>query len=284
MTLSYRSRRGEFSTCRVRFDPTSKPYYIDSMRRPRPIRDVPIVTLLTDFGLTDSYVAEMKGVLLGKCPMARVVDVTHQVPPQDVLAGSVVLERVLRVFPKGTVHLAVVDPGVGTRRGLLLAKINHQYVLCPDNGLITWAWRRLGGGKAHELKWRTAKVSATFHGRDVLAPAAAELACGRGGLKGREVDPVLLDLWPAEAGALMARVISIDRFGNAVTNVPAEVGVRRLRTGRRWVAVRRTYSDVAVGQPVALIGSSGLLEVAVRGGSAAVKLGLKVGQTLAIDN
>src|SRR5215218_4766646 len=112
--------------------------------RPRPVPDVPpIVTLTTDFGTRDSYVAEVKGVLLSHCPAARIVDVTHDLPPQDVLAGSVVLERTLRAFPKGTIHIAVVDPGVGTDRKLLLVEVKGQYVFCPDNGLITWAWRRL---------------------------------------------------------------------------------------------------------------------------------------------
>jgi S-adenosylmethionine hydrolase len=283
MTFSYRSGQGEFSTCRVGFDPTNEPYYIRSMRRPGPNRDVSIVTLLTDFGLRDSYVAEMKGVLLAKCPGAQVVDVTHEVPPQDVLAASITLERVLRVFPKGTIHVAVVDPGVGTHRRLLLAEVNRQYVLCPDNGLITWPWRRLGG-IAHELSVRTNDVSATFHGRDILAPAAAALARGRGGgLRGSRVDPVLLDVYLAEEDARQGTVIYIDRFGNAITNVPGELRMKNVLIGRKRIGTGRTYSDVGSGEAVALVGSSGLWEVAVRDGSAARLLGVTVGMKLRIN-
>jgi S-adenosyl-L-methionine hydrolase (adenosine-forming) len=253
------------------------------MRRRRPTRNVPIVTLLTDFGLRDSYVAEIKGVLLRKCPGVRIVDVTHEVPPQDVLAASILLERVLRVFPPGTVHIAVVDPGVGTDRRLLLAEIDGQTVLCPDNGLITWAHRRLGGN-AHNLNWKTQRASPTFHGRDILAPAAAELARGQGRrLKAKPIDPVLLDVRPAPAGAREGAVIYIDHFGNAVTNFPGELGPKRVTVARKSIPIRRTYADVPVGQSLALVGSSGLLELAVRDGSAAQKLRLAVGTVVRLE-
>jgi S-adenosylmethionine hydrolase len=238
---------------------------------------------LTDFGLTDSYVAEMKAVLLDNCPAARIVDVTHHVPPQDVHAASIILERVLRSFPPRTIHVAVVDPGVGTDRRLLLADVNRQHILCPDNGLITWPWRRLGG-KAHLLKWKSAGASATFHGRDLLVPAAAHLASRRASLKGPRIDPVLLDLHPANPPAQPARIIYIDHFGNAVTNIPAEAHLTRIQIGRRTLPLRRTYADVRPGQPLALIGSSGLVEIALRNGNAAAQLRLKVGQPLTIDN
>src|SRR5437879_883421 len=157
----------------------------------------PLITLTSDFGLRDHYVAAMKAVLIQHCPLARLIDVTHQIPPQDVLCGSIMLQRAIDGFPHGTVHLAVVDPGVGTDRRMLIVEINEQRVVCPDNGLITWAWRLHAGGQAHEITWRLEKVaSRTFHGRDIFAPVAARLACGES-IESLAVpidDPVLLDI------------------------------------------------------------------------------------------
>jgi len=229
----------------------------------------PIVTLTSDFGLADSYVAQMKAGILRHCPQAIIVDVTHQVGRHDILAGSIALERAVAAF-EGAIHLAVVDPGVGTQRRVLVARINEQIVVCPDNGLITWAWRRRGLGTAYELTWRPGEISHTFHGRDWLAPVAGRLAAGEAvDFLARPIShPVLLPVKPAENLA-QAQVIHIDHFGNCTTNVPEELLVK--------IKLMRTYSDVEVGEPLRLIGSSGLLEIAVREGSAAEKLGLKVG-------
>src|SRR5687767_15320180 len=123
-------------------------------RHEPPYRGRPIVTLTSDFGTVDFYAAAMKAVLLRACPEARLIDVTHGVPRHDILCGSITLERSIDGFPPGTLHLAVVDPGVGTDRRLLVTELNGQLIVCPDNGLITWAWRRLGPGRAHELVWR----------------------------------------------------------------------------------------------------------------------------------
>src|SRR5262249_54569518 len=132
--------------------------------------DRPIVTLTSDFGLLDSYVAAMKAVLIRYCPSVRLIDVTHCVPRHDILCGSITLERAVDGFPDGTVHLAVVDPGVGSDRRLIIAQVNRQYVVCPDNGLVTWSWRRhASDAEAHEITWRPERSSATFHGRDILA-------------------------------------------------------------------------------------------------------------------
>ena len=247
--------------------------------------DRPIVTLLSDFGLADSYVAAMKAVLIRECPDARLIDVTHQVPRHDVLCGSITLERAVDGFPTGTVHLAVVDPGVGGDRRLLIARINGQLVVCPDNGLITWAWRMHGGGDAHELTWRPKRTpSHTFHGRDIFAPAAGRLAAGAPLEElGRPIaDPVLLDIAPANEPASRGRVIHLDHFGNATTNIPVEVlGPKPQATvhvNRRTIGkLKKTYWDVAPGKPLALIGSSGLLEIAVRDGSAKDDLKVRVG-------
>ncbi|MGB7158075.1 MAG: SAM-dependent chlorinase/fluorinase [Tepidisphaeraceae bacterium] len=252
--------------------------------------DRPIVTLLTDFGLADSYVAAMKAVLIGQCPDARLIDVTHQVPRHDVLCGSITLERAVDGFPPGTVHLAVVDPGVGSDRRLLIARLKGQYVVAPDNGLITWPWRMHGGGEPFELTWRPKRApSHTFHGRDILAPAAAQLAGGTSPSQlGKPIDdPVLLDIAPAHKPAKVGRVIHLDHFGNATTNIPvdslgpkpqATVHVNRRTIGK----LKRTYWDVAPGKPLALIGSSGLVEIAVRDGSAKDDLRIRVGDEVAL--
>lgn len=251
-----------------------------------PVTGIPrtIVTLTTDFGTRDFYVAAMKAALLRHAPDVRLIDVTHEVPRHDILCGAITLERAVDGFLPGTVHLAVIDPGVGTTRRILVVELNQQTVVCPDNGLITWAWRRLGDGRAHELTWRPKSSSNTFHGRDIMAPAAGMIADGVpiSHLARAVDDPILLDIAPAAADSAKARIIHVDTFGNATTNMDhqtvRELGDRRFRAaGREVGALRRTYWDAAPGEPLALIGSSGLLEIAVRDGSAADTLQLRVG-------
>ena len=252
------------------------------------LRPRSIVTLTSDFGVRDFYVAAMKAVLIRHCPDVRMIDVTHAVPRHDILCGSITLERAVAGFPSGTVHLAVVDPGVGTARRLIVARVNDQTIVCPDNGLITWTWHRLGPGEAHELLWRPAKSSETFHGRDVLAPVAGMLADGKSlHTLARPIDdPILLNISPARAEEA-GRVIHIDHFGNATTNVLHDAlrgrEVRQVAVkGRKVGKLRRTYWDVAPGKPLALIGSSGLLEIAVRDGSAAEELRITVGDEVSV--
>lgn len=251
------------------------PFVADSSIANLPI---PIVSLTTDFGLDDWYVAAMKAVLLSHAPSARLVDVTHTIPPGEIVKGSITLERAIAAFPPTSIHLAVVDPTVGSARRALVVRIAQQIVVCPDNGLITWAWRRLGGGEAFEITWKPASLSSTFHGRDLFAPVAGMLASYRALLDlARPIgDPVLLDLHLASGAE--GKVIHIDRFGNATTNIPAAAVARdaQVRVGDLTIPLRRTYADVAAGEPIALIGSSDLLEVAVRDGSAANELSLKI--------
>jgi len=250
----------------------------------------PIVTLTTDFGTSDAYVAAMKGAILRYCPDALLIDVTHEVPPQDVLCGSISLERAIDGFGPGTVHLAVVDPGVGGGRRILIVKIKGSLVVCPDNGLITWAWHRLGPAEASELIWRPAgRISDTFHGRDIMGPVAGMLASGKSPatISKPMDDPVFLDVTPVPRPAKAGRIIHIDHFGNATTNIPREsigtAGKSTVKIGRRRVGrVRRTYLDAAPGGTLALFGSSGLLEIAVRDGSAARKLGIRPGDRVEI--
>lgn len=250
---------------------------------------LPIITLTTDFGLDDWYVAIVKAVLLKFCPHARLIDVTHRIPPGDRLKGSISLERAVAGFPEDTVHLAVVDPGVGSNRRMLIVHAKRQWVVCPDNGLITWTWHRHPGCQAYELTWRPDSASATFHGRDIMGPVAGMLAAGRGvedfGIP--IADPILLDAAPVPPTGRSGKVIHCDSFGNATTNIPEEV-IRPLPNaeisvaGRHLGGLKRTYTDVAPGAPLVLIGSSGLLEIAVRDGSAVELLGVEVGDPVTI--
>jgi S-adenosylmethionine hydrolase len=251
----------------------------------------PIVTFTTDFGWDDSYVAEMKAVLWRWAPEARIVDVTHSIPPQDAMAGAFVLGRVVGVYPKGSIHVAVVDPGVGSQRRALVATIDERLIVCPDNGLITWAARlNRGSFETCEITWRPsgAGLSRTFHGRDLFAPVAGMLARDPAVLAtiARTIsDPVLLPVTLAGKPLSTGQVVYIDHFGNAVTNVNAELlserpGIKVLVGEQDLGPVRRTYSDVADGHPLTLIDSSGMLEIAVRNASAAQTLGIRVGDVV----
>lgn len=249
----------------------------------------PIITLTTDFGLSDYYVAAMKAVLVSACPTSRLIDVTHQVPRHDILCGSITLERAIDGFPRGTVHLAVVDPGVGTDRKILIVELKEQLIVCPDNGLITWAWRNHAGGQAHELIWRPQFASATFHGRDIMAPVAGALAAGAKiqAFAQPLAGPVLLEVAPTEKCDRRGRIIHLDVFGNATTNIAhkclqGQVFKNVQVKGRKLGKLKRTYWDVAPGKALALIGSSGLLEIAVRDGDASKQLRLKVGDEVTL--
>ncbi len=253
----------------------------------------PIVTLTTDFGTRDSYVAAMKGVILGVAAGARLVDVSHEVAAHDVTEAALALEAVVGFFPPGTVHLAVVDPGVGTaRRGLAVAAAGALFV-GPDNGLFTPFLDR-PGWRAFELRaaaYRLPAVSRTFHGRDVFAPAAAHLALGLSPerLGPPIADPVRLH-WPTvrEAhGAVAGTVLHVDRFGNLVTSVRAEAfetfGPVTVRLAGRALPFVGTYGELAAGQAGALVGGSGRLEIAVREGSAAARLRARRGTPVVVS-
>ncbi len=227
-----------------------------------------IVALLTDFGLADPYVGIMKGAVLRASPKVQIVDVTHDVAPQDVEAGAFFVGALVGRFPSGTVHVAVVDPGVGTARRLLAVAAHDAYWLGPDNGV-------LGAVTAGEVRaidvvhLGIRPESNTFHGRDILAPVAAWLAAGRYGFA--SLGPLVADAVRRPTGGGSARVVHVDRYGNLVTNVPAAAlaGVGAVRVGGQVVPLRRTYGDAPPGGLVALVGSYGLLEVAKNGGDAA---------------
>jgi S-adenosylmethionine hydrolase len=235
-----------------------------------------VVTLLTDFGTADGYVAEVKGTILSRAPEAVLVDVTHDLAAQDVEAGRLALARYWRKFPPGTVHLAVVDPDVGSARSALAVASDGRFLVGPDNGILSPALL-VGGARAVALPVPPS-ASPTFHARDVFAPAAAMLASGSpvDALGTPVGDPVIRRTAEARRlpdGAIEGQIIAVDRFGNAVTNlVAAHGGV--VEVGTLQLPVRRTYADVTPGTPLALSGSSGLVEIAVRDGNAAASLGL----------
>lgn len=238
-----------------------------------------LVTLLTDFGTADGYVAEMKGVIATEAPDAMLVDVAHDLPPQDVEAGRLALARYWKRFPERTIHVAVIDPGVGTERAALAVESERRYLVGPDNGVLSPAL--LAPGVRVVRLPTPAGASATFHGRDVFAPAAVHLALRRAfdALGEPFTDPIIRRTPEPHRnadGSVAGQVVTIDRFGNAVTNL---LGVRggSVMVGGRRIEVRRTYSDVPPGHLVAVVGSSALLEIVVRDGSAAVTLGIERG-------
>ena len=236
----------------------------------------PIVTLLTDFGTADGYVAEMKGVLLSANPDIVVIDVAHDVAPQDTEGARLALARYWRRYPVGTVHLVVVDPGVGTARAAMAVEAEGRFLTGPDTGVLSPALLT-ASARAFELPIPRG-AAPTFHGRDVFAPVAARLAEGAPleSVGSAMLDPVVLrtpEPHRRADGGVAGQVIHIDRFGNAVTNLLAPHGGTIEVSGHR-LEIARTYGDVPSGGYLALSGSSGLVEVARRDGSAAQGLAL----------
>jgi S-adenosylmethionine hydrolase len=257
----------------------------------------PLIALLTDFGTADHYVGAMKGVMLGICPDATLVDITHDITPHDVLEGAVELDACYRAFPAGTVFLAVVDPGVGSaRRGIAASFADYRFV-APDNGILTAVFR--GGAPARvveisEARYARPEISRTFEGRDRFAPAAAWLAAGVEvtALGPDAGDPVTIVI-PAPAvgdGQMTGEVLRIDRFGNAVTNIDRDAWQRSRRAGRPeirvggWRTTRLvdTYADLRMGEAGALFGSRGSLELSAREASAASLLGIRRGERVMV--
>ncbi|MGD2136252.1 MAG: SAM-dependent chlorinase/fluorinase [Gemmatimonadales bacterium] len=240
----------------------------------------PIITLLTDFGHSDSYVAEMKAAVLGQCPEAVVVDVTHEVVAGDVRGAQYLLHRTWKQFPVGTVHVAVIDPGVGSARNAVAAEAHGHFFVAPDNGLLTPV---LDEAEVVVLPV-PATASPTFHGRDVFAPAAARLAQGTllSALGTPTTDVVrLVPPRPRVDGhTVVGEVLHIDHYGTLVTNIPADLvpdEATAVVAGHYRAPVLRTFSDVTSGELVAFVGSDGMLEVAARNRSAAQVTGAALG-------
>jgi len=249
----------------------------------------PIITITTDFGLSDSYVAQMKGAILAIAPDARLVDVTHEVPRQDCVAAAAILADVVGAFPPGTIHLVVVDPGVGTDRRAVAVEtkeasemIGPRFV-APDNGVLTEVLQNRPIHRAVRLAeprfWRS-EVSHTFHGRDIFAPVAAHWSRGVGLAEfGPPLEWPLIQLATdrpiVQAGEIHGRIVRTDTFGNLITNIEASklpaMGRERLIVElgtQRIVGISRCYGEKSTGELLALIGSSGRLEIAVCQGHA----------------
>lgn len=258
---------------------------------------LPAVTLTTDFGLQDAYVAAMKGAMLRVEPTLRLVDVSHLVAPQDVMGAAFVLRQVIPFFPKGTVHLAVVDPGVGTARRALAARFRGHLFVGPDNGLLALLLDDDDAPDAVVVLdrpdfWATPTPTRTFHGRDVFGPVAAHLAAGRAldevGTPTDHHERLLWALPIVDAEGIEGWVVHVDRYGNCVTNVPGTLLDGDGRPAKCYAGsaildgIRGTFADVPPGEPVALVGSSGHLEIGVRDGDAATLLALHKGSRISL--
>jgi S-adenosylmethionine hydrolase len=255
-----------------------------------------LITLLTDFGTADAFVGIMKGVILGINPDVRLVDLAHGVPPQQILAGALALRASVPFFPAGTIHVAVVDPGVGGSRQPLLIETGSGILVGPDNGVLCLAAEQMGRPRprllANQAFFRQ-PVSHTFHGRDIFAPVAAHLSRGvPPDVFGPALESIVQLSFPAPActaTSVSGEVIYVDHFGNLVTNIgadalqrfsgqPLSVSIKGRHVGGPVVA----YAALPEGSPLAIVGSWGMLEIAVRNGSAAEKFAVGAGAPVAV--
>lgn len=256
-----------------------------------------IVTLTTDFGTGSPYVAQMKGVILSINHTAVLVDVTHAIPPQDIRQGAIVMEDVAPRFPTGSIHVCVVDPGVGTERRILCADIRGRYFIAPDNGLLS----RLAAGDPEarfialtNRDYWLETVSSTFHGRDIMAPVAAHLSLGIGlDDLGETVDELDSLIWPEvrfDGKAIHGSIVAKDAFGNLITDIDSghlasvdDLDSARIHCGGQTISgIVSTYGRLPIGSLIALLGSSGKLEIAVVNGDAAKQLDAEVGDAVSV--
>jgi len=252
-----------------------------------------VVTLLSDFGLRDGYVAQMKGTILDLCPSAIITDISHDIDRHNIPMGSFVIETTAPYIPRDTIHVAVVDPGVGSARKSIVVECETAIFVGPDNGLMARASEKLGLKSIHEIReqeFLRKPVSSTFHGRDIFARVAGMIASGR---RPEEVGPRISELEKLPISPprllekkLVCQVLHVDAFGNIITNaddklvrrIPLEFGERvSILLGKRKLQAQyaRSYSEVGKGALAVLLGSQGFLEIAVREGSAGDKLGVK---------
>lgn len=257
-----------------------------------------LITLLTDFSDRDGYVGVMKGVILGIAPLARFVDISHSIAPQDVRQAAWMLARSVPFFPPGTVHVAVVDPGVGTSRRGIIAQLGEQFFIGPDNGLITLLHQRCAGLgetiRMHELEsdaYQLKPVSFSFHGRDVFAPAAAHFINGVDLEKfgGPISDPLLLDFPEPRrvADGWVGEIIQVDAFGNLAANIRAlhlenKANTRIIIKNMEINGIRNTFGEGTPGELLAILDSFGSLSICVVNGSAATVLDAGVGETIRV--
>ncbi len=272
------------------------------MAQPKP---QPIITVTTDFGLRDHYVACIKGVIAQIAPLVRTIDVTHEIEPQNIIGAAYVLFHAMPWFPPGTIHLVVVDPGVGTSRGIIAARYGQHTIIAPDNGIISFVHQAYKIEEARIVsnpQIALNHISRTFHGRDIMAPAAAHLASG-GALS--DLGPltnhveVLKTVQPdrKSANRIEGQVIHIDRFGNLLSNIsqrdlatitenPAElhVSIDLPESGIRPIGrIFGTYADAEPGELLSLVGSGGFVEIATHLGNAREKLSAKIGSAIVVE-
>ncbi|HEY6559322.1 MAG TPA: SAM-dependent chlorinase/fluorinase [Polyangiaceae bacterium] len=252
-----------------------------------------VITLLTDFGLADPFVGVMKGVIITRFPEARIIDLCHGVTPQQIEEGAFWLERSFGWFPPGTVHVAVVDPGVGSVRRAIAVRAAGHYFVAPDNGILSAPlWDE--GAEVRAIDWHALGLpepSRTFHGRDIFAPVAAELASGRVRFDALgnicRAERAALERCIVDDDRIDGKVVAVDRFGNLITNIEASL-LDRYYPATVWVGGRvcpivETYSTAAEDELLALVNAFGTLEVAVRNGSAAGYLGLTRGAPVRVE-
>ena len=244
---------------------------------------LPVITLLTDFGTVDYFVGAVKGAILSVNPQAVITDITHEIPPQDIDAGAFTLMAAYQTFPPGTIHVAVVDPGVGSARRPIIVKTEKHFFVGPDNGLFTYIYDREPEPQTFHItavKYFRHPTSSTFHGRDIFAPVAAELSMGtkpeRFGPLIKDVVRVRSSLKPVvqKDGRIQGRIIHIDRFGNCITNITQELFDRgtdsTLSIKRKTIrSFNTSYNDGPTDEVFAIWGSAGFLEISVKNGSAA---------------
>lgn len=260
-----------------------------------------VISLLSDFGLKDAYVSEMKAVILSICPQARIVDITHQIEKFSIRMGAYILASAAPYFPQKTVHVAVVDPGVGTKRRPIIVETSRGYFVGPDNGLLMLAAKKEKVLNVYEIsnpKYLLPCVSKTFHGRDIFAPVAAHLAAG---ISPSDFGSLVVDfLVPdfskpqVKGGKLVGEVIHVDDFGNIVSNISrddlAKEGLHEndafvVSVGKKTLSVPFcfAYGDVDVGVALVLVGSGGFVEVSVNQGDAARMFGVKIGDPFVVS-
>lgn len=260
-----------------------------------------VVTLVSDFGLKDHYVAEMKAVVLSICPEATLVDISHEIEKFDVRMGAFVLASATPYFPSGSVHVAVVDPGVGTSRRPIIIETKHSLYVGPDNGLLVLSAKKEGIRRVYHItnrRYMLPKISRTFHGRDVFSCAAAYLARG---IYSSEFGPEIRDYSVPEFaeprlewGKMLGEILYIDGFGNLITNISAgdieKLGVRegqflqaKMENKTFKLRLCSAYGEVPVGSPLAIVGSSDFLELSVNQGSAAERFDVKAGDAVQVS-
>jgi S-adenosylmethionine hydrolase len=258
----------------------------------------PIITLTTDFGLRDPYVAEMKAVILSICPNATIVDIAHEIEKFNIRMGAYVLASASSYFPEGTIHLAVVDPGVGTKRRPLLIQTKHDYYIGPDNGVLALAAKSLDIEHMYEIANRNLmlpKISTTFHGRDIFTPAAAHLANGIPPSQfGPEIRKIVMPKFAKfvrRKDMLVGEAMHIDGFGNIITNFgEKELDLMKIKTivnvkvknVRQKLKLCKAYAEVERQQPLALIGSHNFLEISINQGNAAEVFKIKSGDKVTL--